>query len=204
MERTGERYGAARRVLIEQAGRRDDGRHRVSEPEMSDEKVRAATGRGWDEWCDLIDAWPGHSDGHPAVATWVNGTHGVDGWWSQAVTNGWERITGRRLPNQMPDGTFTANKSRTVRCDHEVLRTMLLDDDLRGDLFPGHETALRSRRTSKSLRVAIGAGIALLAIEPRRDGRVTVTVSHEQLPDSDAVEEWKFYWDEWLTALDDG
>jgi hypothetical protein len=67
MAQTGERYGAARRVLLERAAARErDGW--VSEPEHTDEVVRAKTGRGWDEWRELIDAWPGHADGHAAVA----------------------------------------------------------------------------------------------------------------------------------------
>lgn len=60
MERTGERYGAARRVLLGGlspdtdigvtsgvAGRRV----RVSEPEVDDTSILRATGRDWDEWC---------------------------------------------------------------------------------------------------------------------------------------------------------
>jgi hypothetical protein len=29
-----------------------------------------------------------------------------------------------------------------------------------------------------------------------------VSVAHEKLTDLDAVEEWRFYWAEWLAALD--
>jgi hypothetical protein len=62
MAATGEKYGAARRVLLEQAASRA-GRDWASEPEQSDDVIRANTGRGWDEWCRLIDDWPGHTDG---------------------------------------------------------------------------------------------------------------------------------------------
>ena len=60
MAGTGERYTAARRVLIEQTAR-SGRRVWASEPEHTDEVIRAKTGRGWDDWCDLIDAWPGHT-----------------------------------------------------------------------------------------------------------------------------------------------
>jgi hypothetical protein len=43
MEKTGERYGAARRALIERGG--DGARPWVAEPEHSDETIREATGR---------------------------------------------------------------------------------------------------------------------------------------------------------------
>lgn len=201
MATTGERYAAARRVLIAQA--HDRPRTWVSEPELADDRIVAATGIGWDAWCDRIEAWPGHDDGHTAVAAWVHEHHDVTHWWAQAITVGWERITGRRVPNQMSDGTFTAQKSKTVPVDARELRAALLDESGRADLFPGHTTELRSKPTTKVLRVAFEEGSALFTISPRDDGRTTITVSHERLPDVEALERWKFTWTDWLDALAD-
>ena len=200
MATTGERYAAARRVLLDQAEHRG-GRTWHAEPEMPDDSVRAATGRGWDEWCDVIEAWPGHVDGHAAVAAWVHEKNDITHWWAQGVTVGWERITGRRLPNQMSDGTFTAGKTKTVHVESDELRAALLDEATRADLFPGHATTLRSKPTSKAIRIAFEHGSALFTLTPKPDGRTTVNVSHERLPDLDAVNEWKFYWTDWLEAL---
>jgi len=202
MAETGERYNAARRTLIEQSQRRspDDW---VSPPEMSDDSVRAATGRGWNEWRTVIDAWPVGDRDHAAIAAWVHEAHGIDGWWAQTVTVGYERITGRRLPYQMSDGTFTANKSRTVGVDAQELRALLLDEDGRNALFGGLDTDLRSRPTSKAVRLAVGPGTALLALDARPDGRTKVTVAHEKLPDHGDVDHWKAFWNEWLETLDD-
>lgn len=201
MERTGERYAAARRAMLAHTDAERHRRRWVSEPELSDDRVRDATGRGWDDWCDLIDGWPGHVGGHAAVATHLRETHAVPGWWAQAVTGGWERITGRRLPNQMTDGTFTANRSRTVPVAAVELRAALLDEHGRHDLFPGHPTELRSKPTSKAIRIWIGPGSALFDLAPKPDGRTTITVSHERLPTLDDLAEWKFYWSDWLDAL---
>lgn len=203
MEKTGERYGAARRALIEKSetpGRRQW----VSEPEMADDTLREATGRGWDEWCDLIDAWPDKGEGHTAIATFLREDHDVEGWWAQTITGGYERITGLRLPYQQPDGTFSAGKSRTVTTDAGMLREMLLDEEAREDLFPGFETELRSRPTSKVLRIGIGPGVAQFSLEPIDDGRVKVGVVHDKLPSPAEVEAWKTYWSDWLEAIDEG
>ncbi|MDJ0771404.1 MAG: hypothetical protein QNJ12_21640 [Ilumatobacter sp.] len=202
MATTGERYASARRSLLD-GERAAGGPVWMSEPEMNDERVRAATGRGWDERCDLIDAWPGHTGGHAAVATHVHDRYDVTYWWAQAITGGWERITGRRLPNQMADGTFTAGKSKTVPVAADELRALLFDADARSDLFPGHDTELRSKPTSKAVRIAIGPGSALFTIEPKADGRTKVTVSHERLTTVDELPAWKFFWGEWLDALSD-
>lgn len=201
MEKTGERYGAARRVLIERASNEGQ-REWASEPEMADKPLREATGRGWDEWCDLIDAWPGHRDGHTAIATFLRDDHGVEGWWAQTVTVGYERITGLRLPYQQPDGTFSAGKSRTVTADAAMIREMLLDDEDRADLFPGFDTELRSRPASKVLRIGIGPGTAEVTLDPLADGRVKITIAHDKLPAAEDVEPWKSYWSDWLEAID--
>ena len=122
MAKTGERYGAARRALIEPDASRQatEPREWVTEPEFTDDVIRSNTGRGWTEWCDLIESWPGHADGHAAVAAHIQAEYGLNGWWSQGVTVSWERITGRRLLNQRANGTFEASKTRTVTVDHDA------------------------------------------------------------------------------------
>ena len=135
--------------------------------------MRQATGHGWDDWCDRILAWPGHVDGHAAVAAHLVEHEGLDGWWAQSMTVGYERITGLRVPHQRPDGSFSAHKSGTVTAtvDGEALRSMLSDDTERAHLFPGLDTVLRSRPTAKAIRVAIGPGVATIAIETVDDSR---------------------------------
>lgn len=176
----------------------------VADPGADDEVVRERTGRSWDEWREAIDAWPGHADGHAAVARWLEDDHGVDGWWAQQVTVGWERITGRRLPNQLADGTFTAGRSATITVDADALRARLLDDTQRATLFPDGATTLRSRPTSRNVRLAFEEGVAELAMAPKPDGRVTITVQHHKLPSPEAVSTWKAFWGDWLAGLSSG
>lgn len=201
MAKTGERYTTARKMLLEQT---PPGRRRTwkAEPEAGEDAVVAATGKGWEDWCDIIDAWPGHTEGHTAIAAYLGAEHGVDMWWSQQITGGYERITGLRLPYERPDGTFTAGKSRTLNVDGNALRSLLLDADARTDLFPGHHSELRSRPTAKAIRIAIGPGVVQFGIDVLDGGRAKVSVSHEKLPTYELVEEWKFYWTDWLDALE--
>jgi hypothetical protein len=85
----------------------------------------------------------------------------------------------------------------------QALRGMLLDDDDRADLFPGLDTELRSKPTSKVIRLGIGPGVAQIAMDPQPDGRTTISISHEKLPTAGSVEEWKGYWSDWLEAIDE-
>ncbi len=202
MATTGERYAAARKALIDKAPP-ERTRVWVSEPEMSNDAILAKTGRGWEEWCAIIERWPNHPDGHTAIATYLHAEQDVDAWWAQTITVGYERITGLRLPYQRPDGTFTAGTSKTLTADHDMLRSLLLDDQQRADLFPGIDTELRSKPTTKAIRLAVGPGVARIGLTPAGNGRLKVTVSHEKLPTFGDVAEWKFYWHDWLQALDE-
>jgi len=200
MTTTGERYAAARRSLISQPS---SGRSRVwiAEPEFSDIAVIKATGQGWEDWCDLIEAWPGHADGHAAIAAYLQEKHNVDSWWAQSVTVGYERILGLRLPYQRADGTFTATKSRTVPIDEAVLRAMLLDDQERQGLLPGVRNELRSQPSTKRIRLALDSGTVTIGLEELGTAKTKIDIAHDQLPTLDEVERWKFFWSEWLDAL---
>ncbi len=209
MAKTGERYTAARKVLLDQAAAvaEQNARVWVSPPEMSDEKMKARTGRGHNEWADIIEAWEGDSTDHTAIARYLHAEfEELDAWWSQAVTVSYERIVGLRLPYQRSDGLFACSKTRTVTADTEVLRKMLLSADHRADLFPDEPTELRSKPDTKVLRIAIGPdkAAAMFTIADAGDGLAKVTVQHEKLPTYESVEWWKFYWSEWLEAINSG
>lgn len=205
MAHTGERYNAARRVLLDRAApvRR---RHWVSLPEMDDASVTAATGRGWDEWCDVIEASGVDTSDHGAIACFAHEYGATVGpplthWWSQSVAVGYERIAGLRLPGQRADGTFSTSRSRTIPVPPETVRALLLDDDARADLFPGLDVELRSKPTTKVLRYAVDGGVVLFTVEPAGDGRARVTVTHERLARVEDLDPWRAYWGDWLDAI---
>lgn len=206
MARTGEKYGAARRALLSRIPEpithdTVDGRMWVSQPEQPDDSVREHTGRSWNEWCDLIEAGP--ADDHQSAAKWLMAEHDLDGWWSQAVTIGWERITGQRLPGQLTDGTFASNSSKTMPGDAAALRALLIDDEGRADLFLGVDSELRSKPETKVIRLGMEAGTALISLDDKGDGRMRVGVQHTGLADPAARENWADYWKAWLDDLAD-
>lgn len=204
MEKTGEKYTSTRAALIAKSSSAAAG-HRpwVSQPEFDDDKIREATGRSWNQWCDLIEVELGEHPEHAAMVSLAQ-TNGTDGWWAQTVAVGYERITGLRLPNQRMDGTFTASKSRSLDLDVPGFRELLLDADARADLFPGLDTELRSKPESKALRIAIDEGSVLFSFDPAPNGRTRLTVTHERLSTPADVQFWKKYWEEWLRAIAEG
>jgi hypothetical protein len=155
--------------------------------------ITKGTGKDWNTWCDLIEQWPGHQDGHAAIAAWIHQEFGIDHWWAQGVTVGWERITGRRVPGQMADGSFSVSKSRTLPLEANWLRAELLDDEARQSLIPGLKTELRSKPSSKNIRINVTEGSILFSINETAAGRAKVTITHERLTSVEANQRWRFY-----------
>lgn len=60
---------------------------------ISDEAVRAKTGKGWKEWFGILDEWGMKEKGHTLTAKHLREHCEVSAWWAQAVTirYEWER-----------------------------------------------------------------------------------------------------------------
>ncbi|GGE74400.1 DUF4287 domain-containing protein [Nesterenkonia cremea] len=180
---------------------------RSAAPDVSDERIRESTGRGWDDWVAVIDAGPGREASHPTIAAWLVEEHGVDGWWAQGVTVGYERLTGRRLPGQMQDGTFSVSRSKTLDLDGEEFRERLHDDAARAALLPGISSVPRSKPATRAPKFSLSdaesgeeLGVLQFRLEQGSAGAKLV-VTHEKLPDPDAAERWKQHWGDWLESL---
>lgn len=102
MGKTGESYAAARAALL--AAREPDA---ASAPALatSDDAIRERTGRGWEEWFDLLDEAGMGDRPHREIARWVAELLGVVplAWAAQAVTVSYERARGGRAPGRLRD-----------------------------------------------------------------------------------------------------
>src|SRR4051812_2772151 len=110
MEKTGQRYSAARASLLAAHAPQDE----VSLT-VSDEVIRQRTGSGWEEWFDRLDEWGAADRSHRDVARWVAGRLGIDplAWNAQAVTLNYERARGGRQGGEHADG-FTVTTTKTM------------------------------------------------------------------------------------------
>jgi hypothetical protein len=93
MEKTGESYTAARAVLLAAEGQLPtDG------PALAvwEEVLRARTGRGWEEWFDLLDESGAAELPRAEAMAWLADEHGVEGWTAQAVRITYQRARGLR------------------------------------------------------------------------------------------------------------
>jgi uncharacterized protein YndB with AHSA1/START domain len=169
----------------------------------SEEAVRGATGRGYDEWFALLDELDANARRHGEIAAWLTGEHGIDNWWAQTIAVEYEPGAGMRPPGGGRNGMFTVSASKTVAVPVERLFEAFVDAELCERWLRG---AVLRERTSQPGRAARfdwedGATRVNVGFTAKGEAKSQVAPAHERLPDAEAAEEAKAYWRERMAAL---
>jgi hypothetical protein len=175
---------------------------RVAEPGVSDAAVQRATGKSWDEWFALLDDWQGTTHNHTEIARHVYETYGIDGWWAQSVTVGYERARGMRALHERPDG-FSMNVSKTFPVPVERLFAAFVEPDERERWLEGIELRNRTSQPNKSARFDVLPEDGRLAVTFVAKGpdKAAAQLQQERLTDAEEVARWKAIWKEQLDRL---
>jgi hypothetical protein len=218
MTKTGESYTAARHQLLRKAADPDTPAPdaasgpttptALTEPDgsiefpTSEEAVRRATGRSFPEWIALIDEWGGTNRRHPEIARWLVTEHAMPGWWSQSVTVTYERARGMRAVHQMTDG-ITVAVTRTVAADPDAALAAFTDPAIRRRWLGDVDVEQRRTTAAGGARFDWPEPPSRLVVQvlPKANGRSTVAIAHERLPDGDAAAQEKAAWRDRLAAL---
>jgi hypothetical protein len=198
MEKTGESYTAARARLL--AG---DEPQRIS-LSTSDETIRERTGRGWEEWFDLLDEWGAADKTHREIARWLAGQQGLHplAWNVQAIAGSYERARRGRQVGEHEDG-FTVTASKTVAVPIERLYAAFVDADERERWLPGGQLRERTTIEPRSARFDWGddGSRVHVALTAKGDAKSTAALSHERLPDGSEAARMKAFWRERVAGL---
>jgi hypothetical protein len=201
MEKTGESYTAARAQLL--TGRDSRG---GEEPPLatSDESIRERTGRGWEDWFDLLDDWGAAERTHREIARWVADQLGIAplAWNAQAITVSYERARGGRAVGEHEDG-FAITVSRTVAVPVERLFDAFVDESARERWLPDANVHERTATRPKSARFdwAADGSRVHVTLEAKGPEKSAVALSHERLAGSAEADRMKAYWRDRLGAL---
>lgn len=169
---------------------------------MSDAAVQAATGCTWQKWVYVLDRKKAHTWEHKAIAQYIRETYQVPGWWSQAVTVGYERIKGLRGKGQRRGGSYEAGKSRTYPVPVSRLYAAWKDGRRRKQWLPEAKLVIRTATADRSLRITWPDGTAVECwFEAKGPAKSTVFVAHTKLSTKADIEVRKAYWAERLAAL---
>ena len=169
---------------------------------VAEESMIRATGRPHAEWFAILDAWGALEHSHTEIARWLSDNHGTPGWWTQNITVSYERARGRRKPGQMADG-FSVSVTRTVDLDPAMALEAFTNAAVRDRWLPEAPMRQRPTRAANTARFdwADPASRVIVFVLPKDATRSTISVSHEQLPDSAAADAFKAAWRGWLGTL---
>ncbi len=170
---------------------------------ISDEAVRAKTGRSWEQWFRVLDRWDARAKGHSAAAKHLAERHGIGPWWSHMITARYDQDRGLRQRYEGRRG-FEISVSRVIAAPaRRVFECWLKPSDLsewftsgarveprvggryrNRDGDRGEFLAIRPHRrirfTWENPKHAPGSEVEV-AIASRGRGRVTATLTHSKL-----------------------
>jgi hypothetical protein len=201
MEKTGESYTAARASLLA-----------ADEPEAidrtalmtSDETIRRRTGRGWEEWFDLLDDWGAPERSHRDTARWVAEQQGIHplAWNAQAVVYSYERARGLRAVGEHADG-FAITATKTVAVPVDRLYEAFVDESLRERWLPDGELRERTATRPKSARFDWGDGTTRVSVTfvAKGEAKSTAALQHERLADAEEADRMKAFWRDRVATL---
>jgi hypothetical protein len=207
MEKTGERYTAARSHVVapdedEQPVEAAAETGAVGRDRPSDEAVQARTGRTWEEWFSVLDGSGARERTHRETVGYLQDEHGVPGWWAQSVTVQYELARGMRAKHQRPDG-YEVGASKTIAVPVDRLYAAFVDGDERRRWLEGDVLRLRTAQPGRSARFdwEDGRTRVNVAFTAKGEAKSAASLQHERLADADEADRTKLFWRERLGVL---
>jgi hypothetical protein len=205
MQKTGEAYTAARAHILRKSTKTSSAAPRPDYAELagtSDATIKQKTGCSWERWAKALDHHGAREMSHRDIARLVNTKYKIDGWWSQTVTVGYERIKGLRAKGQRRDGTYEAGKSRTFNVPVTALFEAWAEPNVRRRWLNVASVKVRTANAPKTMRLGWTDGsIVVVGFIPKGKSKSSVALAHTKLPDRETVDRLKRYWSERLDAL---
>lgn len=149
-------------------------------PSISDDKVKAATGRGWMGWFVILNQIGATAMAHKDVARLLHEKYAAPSWWCQMITVEYERARGGRAKHERPDG-YSVSVTKVMPVGLSALFEAATDATTRKAWFPPGAFVETSKTKDKYWRgrwkkearfesgfTAKGAGKAQIALQLNR------------------------------------
>lgn len=169
---------------------------------MSNEAVKAKTGKTWPEWFSILDKAGAKKMTHKEIVAYLNGKHGVGPWWQQMVTVSYERARGMREKHQTPQG-YEISRSKTIAAPADAIYKAFTDARMRSKWLPATDIDLRTATPKKSMRIGWTDGKTSLSVNfyPKDKSKTQVVVQHLKLSNAADAKKMQAYWEKNLGKL---
>lgn len=167
---------------------------------ISDKAVEKATGRNWESWHSTLTKLIPSKIPHKDIVTIIR-EKGVAHWWAQSIAGHYERAMGWRKDHEMPDG-FQATASKTINVPAKTAFASF--EEGAATWLPGGTIDVTTSKTPTTLRGAwLGpqGGRVDVYVSEKTTDKVTVTINHTKLSDTQTCEALKAAWRTALSAL---
>jgi len=177
-------------------------RDREAKPRVSNDAVRAKTGKSWDEWFLLLDAAGATRLSHQQLAAHLRGEHRLSNWWCQMVAVTYEQGRGLRGKHEKPTG-YEIGVSKTIAAPLSRLFRAWEDRRIRDKWLQDPEFVIRKATPGKSLRITWVDGKTSVdaGFYAKGDGKSQISVQHGRLGTAREAARLKTYWAEQLGKL---
>jgi hypothetical protein len=170
---------------------------------ISDEAVKKATGRTWEQWFRILDAAGARKMKHKDIALSIDKKFPeIGGWWCQMVTVGYEQARGIREKHQTPDG-YKISGSKVINAPVKAVFNAWQDEKTRRRWLPDAGFTIRKATPHKSMRITWVDGKTSVDVNfyPKGNGKAQISLQHTKLSDAKAAEKKKAYWSKQLDRL---
>jgi uncharacterized protein YndB with AHSA1/START domain len=190
---------------------------------ISSESVREATGRGWEEWLETLDAAGAAEWDHKGIVAYLGREHAeaTTSWWRQSITVAYEQARGKRVAGETADTGFQVGVQRTVAASADEAWELLASrpelwlgegaslELAEGERYvvPGASGEVRVVKPGDRLRMTWQPGgwqapaTLQLTLSESGPGKTAINVHLEKLPDADAREAMRTHWREALERV---
>jgi hypothetical protein len=171
-------------------------------PSISEEKVKAATGRGWMGWFIILNRIGATAMPHKDVARALHEKHGAPGWWCQMIAVEYERARGGRKKHERPDG-YSVSVTKVMPVPLAKLFLAATDPKTRKAWFPPGAFEETSKTKDKYWRGKWkGGGRLEIGFYAKGADRAQIALQSNKLASPEAVEKERAAWKKALGKLE--
>jgi len=168
---------------------------------MSDDAVKAKTGKTWNEWFKILDSASAKKLSHQEIVALLDKKHDVGPWWQQMVAVTYGQSRGLREKHQKPEG-YEISVSRTIDAPVNKAFRAWTDERTR-KAWLSSNFKIRKATTNKSLRITWEDDRTSVAVAfiPKGARKCQVVPQHSKLADARTAAKMKSFWAKALDRL---